>query len=236
MRPSLSRWCCHNGLFFLDIYLPPNYPNLPPQVHYHSHDNCLNPNLYANGVVCLSWINIWSGTKAEKWTNGSNILQLLMSIQSLVLNSSPFFNEPIYKLWKDNKLSTWIKSSNHYNEDAFILSCKNMKKVINHPSQNFGEFVVEHFRQRVAPLIAAIDGYHQGLVSVDQLGMTSASSSCHALRISSKFKSNLKRIRGHLESAFASRSIPVPSKPRALSRVSSKPRAPSKDKSEKKYK
>lgn len=207
----------HDGLFFFDIFLPPDYPNQPPQVYYHSHGYRLNPNLYANGRVCLSLINTWSGSKAEKWTKGSTILQLLVSIQGLVLNSRPYFNEPGLGMGKDSKFSMWINASNRYNEDAFILSCKTMQHIMRHPPQNFESFVAQHFRQRAAPLITAIDNYHQGPMLVGQLGMTAASSSSTQLKISSNFKTNLERIRVHLELDFASHSIPVPTRPRVAS-------------------
>ncbi|KAL1536301.1 ubiquitin-conjugating enzyme [Salvia divinorum] len=211
----------HHGLFFFDIFLPSDYPNHPPQVYYHSRGYRLNPNLYDNGTLCLSLINTWSGTKQEKWTNRSTILQLLVSIQGLVLNCRPYFNEPVFEPLKNTMNSMWVKRSNHYNENAFILSCTTMQKIIKRPPQNFERFVVEHFRQRAAPLIQAIDHYHQGRVLVGQLGMTSPSSLASAVTISSNFKTDLERIRGQLEQAFASHSIPVPAKPRAATTVKS---------------
>ena len=203
----------HDGLFFFDIFLPSDYPNIPPQVYYHSHGYRLNPNLYHNGILCLSLINTWSGTIQEKWTDTSTILQLLVSIQGLVLNSRPYFNEPVYAPLKNTENSMWVKRSNLYNENAFILSCTTMEKIIKRPPQNFESFVVEHFRQRAAPLIQAIDRYHQGRVVAGELGMTSPSSSAPNVAVSANFKIGLERIRGQLEQALASRSIPVPAKP-----------------------
>lgn len=41
-------------LFIFDIYLPPEYPQRPPLVHYLSYTNeRLNPNLYVDGKVRL---------------------------------------------------------------------------------------------------------------------------------------------------------------------------------------
>ncbi|XP_047938986.1 putative ubiquitin-conjugating enzyme E2 38 [Salvia hispanica] len=203
----------HDGLFFFDIFLPSDYPNIPPQVYYHSHGYRLNPNLYHNGILCLSLINTWSGTIQEKWTDTSTILQLLVSIQGLVLNSRPYFNEPVYAPLKNTENSMWVKRSNLYNENAFILSCTTMEKIIKRPPQNFESFVVEHFRQRAAPLIQAIDRYHQGRVVVGELGMTSPSSLASQVTVSSNFKIDLKRIRGQLVQALASHSIPVQTNP-----------------------
>ncbi|KAI3829294.1 hypothetical protein L1987_03414 [Smallanthus sonchifolius] len=36
----------HDGLFFFDIFLPPEYPHEPPMVHYKSGGLRVNPNLY----------------------------------------------------------------------------------------------------------------------------------------------------------------------------------------------
>ncbi len=59
----------------------------------------LNPNLYACGKVCLSLLGTWpGGGKAEKWVAAtSSMLQLLVSIQSLIFVDQPFFNEPGYE-------------------------------------------------------------------------------------------------------------------------------------------
>lgn len=52
----------------------------------------LNPNLYANGKVCLSLLGTWSG---PGWVPGkSTLLQVLISIQSMILWAEPITNEP----------------------------------------------------------------------------------------------------------------------------------------------
>ncbi|RVW69392.1 putative ubiquitin-conjugating enzyme E2 39 [Vitis vinifera] len=85
----------HDGLFAFDLAFPPDYPAHPPQVHYRSFGLRLNPNLYANGRVCLSLLNTWVGRKKEKWDpSQSTVLQVLVSLQGLVLNEKPYFNEP----------------------------------------------------------------------------------------------------------------------------------------------
>ena len=48
--------------------------------------------------VCLSILNTWHGRPEEKWNaQTSSFLQVLVSIQSLILVSEPYFNEPGYE-------------------------------------------------------------------------------------------------------------------------------------------
>ena len=67
-------------------------------VYYHSGGLRLNPNLYESGKVCLSLLNTWTGKTNEVWNpTSSNVLHILVSIQGLVLNAKPYFNEPGYE-------------------------------------------------------------------------------------------------------------------------------------------
>ncbi|KAI9081131.1 hypothetical protein K1719_036890 [Acacia pycnantha] len=85
----------HDALFYFDIALTPNYPNEPPKVHYLSYGHWVNPNLYSNDTICLSLLNTWKGDPSEHWNPKQSILlQVLLSIQSLVLNEKPYYNEP----------------------------------------------------------------------------------------------------------------------------------------------
>nr|KJB13318.1 hypothetical protein B456_002G070200 [Gossypium raimondii] len=115
----------HDGLFFFDVFFPASYPKGPPQVYYHSGGLRLNPNLYSCGKVCLSLLNTWSGNKNEKWIPGmSTMLQVLVSIQALILNQDPYFNEPGWAHHRGTPQGELL--SRQYNEDTFILSLKTM--------------------------------------------------------------------------------------------------------------
>ena len=94
-----------NGLFFFDIKLPPNYPKTAPKFHFISYSptviknfttpyDRLNPNLYQEGKVCVSLLGTWKGTGNENWNPNCTLLQVLVSIQGLILVDEPFFNEP----------------------------------------------------------------------------------------------------------------------------------------------
>jgi ubiquitin-protein ligase len=51
-----------------------------------------NPNLYSNGYVCLSLLGTWRAGDACSWTPISGISQILMSIQTLVMNIDVYYN------------------------------------------------------------------------------------------------------------------------------------------------
>ncbi|XP_008655331.1 uncharacterized protein [Zea mays] len=122
----------HDGLFFFDIYFPPRYPNVPPMVNYRAGGLRLNPNLYDCGKVCLSLLNTWDGSGCEKWNPAnSTMLQVLVSIQALVLNAKPFFNEPGYAMHANTAHGE--KKSLAYNEDTFLLSCRTMLYSLRNP-------------------------------------------------------------------------------------------------------
>ncbi|KAL9690487.1 hypothetical protein QQ045_010886 [Rhodiola kirilowii] len=148
----------HDGLFFFDIAFPEDYPNRPPQVHYRSFGLRVNPNLYSCGKVCLSILNTWSGKKCEKWNpECSSILQILVSIQGLVLNAKPYDNEPGFKPSANYKV---------YNETVFAVTCKTMHLMLRTPPRNFKKLVDAHFCQRGCHILSAINAYKNGAALV----------------------------------------------------------------------
>ncbi|KAK4508546.1 hypothetical protein PRZ48_002285 [Zasmidium cellare] len=84
-----------DGLFEFDLLCPDSYPAAPPKMQLKTTGRGttrFNPNLYANGKVCLSLLGTWSG---PGWSaHGSTILQVLVSIQSMIFNGEPYTNEP----------------------------------------------------------------------------------------------------------------------------------------------
>lgn len=151
----------HDGLFFFDVSFPDNYPHVPPNVYYHSRGLRLNPNLYDNGKVCLSLLNTWSGSHKEMWIpNLSTMLQVLVSIQGLILNAKPYFNEPAYARLSSTPHGE--KSSHHYNECTFILSLKTMVFTLRNQPKHFEDFVVGHFFKRALEILVACKAYMDG--------------------------------------------------------------------------
>ncbi|KAL3505619.1 hypothetical protein ACH5RR_031001 [Cinchona calisaya] len=193
----------HDGLFFFDIVLPSDYPNHPPQVYYHSHGLRLNPNLYGSGTVCLSLIRTWSGNGVELWRpSKSTILQLLVSLQGLVLNAKPYFNEPGREVGLKSTSATWIKRSMAYNEEVFILSCKTMLYNLQKPPTGFHNFIVEHFRNHGDFILAAIRAYRNGEAVVGQYQEVGSVPSTPVHVPAKSFRKHLEKIHSDLKLAF----------------------------------
>ncbi|CAI9756477.1 unnamed protein product [Fraxinus pennsylvanica] len=151
----------HDGLFLFDICLAPQYPDEPPMVHYNSGGHRINPNLYESGKVCLSILNTWTGSGTEVWNPGSStILQVLLSLQALVLNEKPYFNEAGY----DSQIgkAEGEKNSISYNENAFLDSCRSMMYLLRKPPKHFEEIVKVHFKGRCKNILLACKAYMEG--------------------------------------------------------------------------
>lgn len=101
-----------SGCFMFDIYLPPGYPEEPPQcvhttknatvksLHADHSPGGFSPNLHRDsGKVCLSLLGTWAG---PGWEAGkSNLYQLLSSIQLMILGAEhPYYMEPNYGGWE----------------------------------------------------------------------------------------------------------------------------------------
>lgn len=91
------------GLFRFDIRVGPEYPMNPPKVTFQTTDGGrvrFNPNLYADGKVCLSILGTWSG---PAWSSAESLSSVLLSIQSLMC-PEPYHNEPGYESGGDAKI------------------------------------------------------------------------------------------------------------------------------------
>ncbi|XP_062180619.1 probable ubiquitin-conjugating enzyme E2 26 isoform X2 [Phragmites australis] len=152
----------HDGLFFFDAQFPASYPASPPVVYYHSGGLRLNPNLYCCGKVCLSLLGTWEGRgSCEKWNPAqSTMLQVLISIQALVLNEKPYFNEPGYE--HSANTADGQRRASEYNDTTFQHSCRTMLYSLRRPPQHFEDLVAGHFRERGRAILAACKYYMKG--------------------------------------------------------------------------
>lgn len=89
--------------FFFDVFCPADYPARPPRVKFLTTGGGrvrFNPNLYENGKVCLSLLGTWSGPSWDP--KNSTLLQVFLSLQSMIFISEPYFNEPGYESTRTN--------------------------------------------------------------------------------------------------------------------------------------
>ncbi len=137
-----------NGCFIFDIFIPNNYPYSPPKVNLETTGYGkvrFNPNLYNCGKVCLSLLGTWNGSEQEKWNkNTSTLLQVLVSIQSLIFVEDPYFNEPGYE--RDINTPIGKERSFSYNEKIRRYTVEYaINDMITHVSDEFKDVVKTHF-------------------------------------------------------------------------------------------
>ncbi|GJR54925.1 ubiquitin-conjugating enzyme family protein, partial [Tanacetum coccineum] len=181
----------HDGLFFFDLFFPNTYPKRPPVCHplllfvslntlrkyvltfsmnnsinqlvrYHSGGLVIHPYVFKCGEVCLRHFTSIECERNKIWENGtSNMLQLLVSMQDLILNSKPFFSGRAFPKLRNSKHRE--KFSLLYNETILIKSLKTMMYSMNKPPKNFEDLVVGHFRKRVSSILKACEAYTEGV-------------------------------------------------------------------------
>ena len=150
------------GLFIFDILCPSDYPNVAPKVNLQTTGGGtvrFNPNLYNCGKVCLSLLGTWQGDQGESWhPKTSTLLQVLMSIQALILVPDPFFNEPGYE--RNRGTPEGNAQSRSYNETIREATVRYaMIGQINKPATDLEEPIRTHFRLRRAAVLEQVKGW-----------------------------------------------------------------------------
>ncbi|KAE9551922.1 hypothetical protein FO519_004881 [Halicephalobus sp. NKZ332] len=137
-----------NGCFEFDAYFPPDYPNVPVQISLQTTGNNtvrFNPNLYNDGKVCLSVLNTWHGRPEERWNaETSSFLQVIVSIQSLILVSDPYFNEPGYERSRNTPAGQQASRDYDANIRAMTVRWAILEQIRN-PPKAFEEVIKCHF-------------------------------------------------------------------------------------------
>ena len=150
----------HNGIFEFHAYFPDNYPTVVPIVLIKTTNGGIvrfNPNLYACGKVCLSLLGTWSGTGGESWIpDVSSFLQILISIQSLILVDNPYFNEPGYE--NTNNTPAGINASNKYNDNIRLHTIQvAMIMPLKNPLPTYENFIINHFKLKKEEILATVN-------------------------------------------------------------------------------
>ncbi|XP_017084140.2 (E3-independent) E2 ubiquitin-conjugating enzyme UBE2O [Drosophila eugracilis] len=161
-----------NALFFFDFQMGRDYPKSPPVCHYISYcTDRLNPNLYEEGRVCVSLLGTWSGRDNEVWSSISTMLQVLVSIQGLILVDEPYYNEAGYEKQRGTQLGN--ENSRVYNEMAIIKIAHSTVKQLKNPPLIFRNEVIEHFKEFGSELHGRMLAWSKYSLEAQRLRITS---------------------------------------------------------------
>jgi ubiquitin-protein ligase len=147
-----------NGYYFFDLKFSELYPMEPPKVTFCTLDGHVrfNPNLYANGKVCLSIINTWDG---PKWTPCQSISSILLSIQAMIFVKDPLCNEPCYYECKDrNVLDPYNRGIEYENYRVAMIK---MLKTIPQGFEGFYGIIREHFMKNYEKILKRVQELSQ---------------------------------------------------------------------------
>jgi ubiquitin-conjugating enzyme E2 O len=128
--------------FVIDFHLGSTYPQQAPEAFFHSWTNGngpVNPNLYEDGKICLSLLGTWhADERNESWSpTKSTLLQVLISIHSLVLVKEPYYNEAGYDIHREAP-ETKLNSS-LYSERAYFRARAFIVHALTNPVEPFHE-------------------------------------------------------------------------------------------------
>tara|TARA_Y100000389_G_C17422638_1_gene497636 strand:- start:636 stop:1331 length:696 start_codon:yes stop_codon:yes gene_type:complete len=122
-----------NGFYFIEMEFPDNYPHAPPKCTFMNQFTTkpyirFNPNLYADGKICLSILGTWSG---EPWSPNMNLKTVLLQIQTR-MNENPMTNEPGYEGYSitDPQVKNYANLIWYYNlkySTCYVLKNMNSK-------------------------------------------------------------------------------------------------------------
>ncbi|KAF5321022.1 hypothetical protein D9619_001097 [Psilocybe cf. subviscida] len=187
----------HNGCYLFDIFLGPSYNQTPPSVKYMTTNGGkfrFNPNLYADGKVCLSLLGTWQG---PGWVAGkSTLLQVLISIQSMILCDEPYLNEPG---WAN---STGTPASKAYSANVRRQVVRTaMLGNLKNPPEPFADIIKTHFRLKARSISAQMDQWlaeDDSKAVVGDGGMVSSGSTRASDGGSYSFKKDVEELKAAL--------------------------------------
>lgn len=155
-----------NGCFELDVFFPADYPLSPMLINLETtghHTVRFNPNLYNDGKVCLSVLNTWHGRPEEKWNaQTSSFLQVLVSIQSLILVPEPYFNEPGYERARGTPAGTTNSKDYNLNICQATVRWAMLDQILN-PCPCFKDVIHAHFYMKRHEILAQVEKWVQDL-------------------------------------------------------------------------
>ncbi|TPX65024.1 hypothetical protein SpCBS45565_g05419 [Spizellomyces sp. 'palustris'] len=168
------------GCFEFNIIFPNMDPDVPPLVTLLTTGNGsirFNPNLYSNGKVCLSLLGTWDGSASEMWQTGKNqstLLQVLTSIQSMILIDTPYYNEPGHG--KPDKTSVQNIQYNRVIRRNCVKEA--MISILTKPPVGFEDVIRDHFFMKKQEIMRQVkewaleDGHWDGSHYIDAVSAT----------------------------------------------------------------
>lgn len=148
-----------HGCFVFDVLMEENYPLTPPKVNLMTTGGGqirFNPNLYDTGYVCLSLLGTWRGNATENWSPAtSSLYQVLMSIQSIVMNDDVYFNEPFRESERNTEKGKELNVG-YSNIVRFGNVCFAMREMIRNPPREFEDIVRIHFFLKKAKILQTV--------------------------------------------------------------------------------
>ena len=146
------------GCYLFHIFIPETYNKMPPLVKIINTGNGsvrFNPNLYADGKVCLSLLGTWQGDPSEMWNDTSSLLQVLISIQSLIFIDEPYFNEPGHE--RSINTEQGKKTSKEYNKNIkFNNLTWAMVDMLKKPPKGFENVINMHFKLKGNKILSEV--------------------------------------------------------------------------------
>lgn len=160
-----------SGCMIFDFYTPETYPANCPMVKFMNHgSNRFNPNLYNCGKVCLSILGQSyvgpSASASERWNETSNLLQVMISIQSQILIEDPYFNEPGFE--RDMGTSSGDARTKSYNENIRQYVMKSAMLALLENPQSYPQFedvITNHFKLKKDYISSLLDKWSEEALS-----------------------------------------------------------------------
>jgi len=137
-----------HGAFEFHLFTGHTYPAAPPKLTLVTTGGGqvrFNPNLYNNGYVCLSLLGTWSGNGSENWCATSTIMQVILSIQSLVMDEDIYYKEPAFESGKGMPGSEALNRA-YCNIVRYCNVRFAMIEQIRDPAKGFEKVIHTHFR------------------------------------------------------------------------------------------
>jgi ubiquitin-protein ligase len=160
-----------DGLFHFSMVLPAGFPTDPPVVKILNTGGGKirhNPNLYADGKVCLSIVNTWQGE--VKWTPTTSLSAVMVGIQNHIFNDQPWFNEPGHEHGPKSSLAI-SQTYNHIIRLGTVI--EGMITMIKNLPEAFADVVIIHFEgPKKASIVKQISLWAMDAANLDESKIT----------------------------------------------------------------